>query len=86
MCPGVENGDGHSRNEDREVQAEGSDPKHRKENGFEIWPLGDIAKPFNQTSTGSVRCSPNPEIVNLKETERAEHGAKRGRVDEEDPT
>ena len=82
---GMKDRDGHGGNEDREVEPKGPDQKKHEKDGFQVRPFPDIAEPFGKASASSGRPVRPMKFTDAKETQRAEHGDKRGRVDQEYP-
>ena len=53
--PGVKHGDGHGRDEDREVEPERADQEQHQQDGFQIGPPPHVTEAFHQTAAAPRR-------------------------------
>src|SRR5215813_9028460 len=70
---------------DWEVQSERADQKQHGKHGFQVGSIPHIAKTLGEAPLGSESSIPRMKLIEAKETQRAEHGSKRGGADQEHP-
>jgi hypothetical protein len=79
----VEDGDRHGGDEDPEVQAEGPDEEQHQEDALELRACPDVAEAVGEAAAGRRGALDAMELARPQESQGAEHGAERRRVDQE---
>ncbi len=77
--------DGHGGDKNREVEPERADQKKHEQDRFQVGPLPDVAEAFRKAPRGSDGPGVPMKFADAQQTQRAEHGHERKRVDQEDP-
>jgi len=81
----MENTDGHCRDEDREVEAEGSDQEQHDQDRLEIRAAPHVAEPFGEAALGALRAGVGAKLGDAQEGEGDQHSDERSAVHQEGP-
>ena len=82
----MKDGDGHGRDEDREVQSEGADQEQHEQDDLEIRPSHDIAETFDEAATGRDGAVTRLQFIGAQQPQGAEHSNKGEGIDQKHPS
>ncbi len=82
----MKDGNGHRRDENREVQPKRADQEQHEQGGFQVGAPPDIAKALGKAASGPDRPGLPMQLAKAQAAQRPKHGDKGRRIDQEYPS